>query len=132
MALFLVQEIPNLTPNESFVRCQEGAILIDLRKEFMRAWKQFKVPRVYYSHPDHVLQFITDHPKENEFILAETSSSEIANKIIADLIQLGYTKVYNLAGGFLEWERDGLPIKEDPFRRLSGSCMCQLKPRKRN
>lgn len=48
------------------------------------------------------------------------------------MIQAGFQNTYNLAGGFVEWERDGLPIKIDVQERLSGSCMCQLKPRKRN
>ncbi len=29
----------------------------------------------------------------------------------------------------VDWERDGLPVKTNPEERLSGSCMCQLKPR---
>jgi hypothetical protein len=34
-----------------------------------------------------------------------------------------------MAGGIVDWERDGLPLKTNIEERLSGSCMCQLKPR---
>jgi len=33
-----------------------------------------------------------------------------------------------MVGGIVDWERDGLPINTDITARLSGSCMCQLKP----
>jgi len=41
----------------------------------------------------------------------------------------GFQNIANLAGGMVEWERDGLPIKVDNEYQLSGSCVCQLKPR---
>jgi 3-mercaptopyruvate sulfurtransferase SseA len=41
----------------------------------------------------------------------------------------GFEKIANLAGGIVDWERDGLPITTDITKRLSGSCICQLKPR---
>ena len=41
----------------------------------------------------------------------------------------GFDNIANLAGGIVDWERDGLPINTDITARLSGSCMCQLKPR---
>ena len=43
----------------------------------------------------------------------------------------GYDKIANMAGGIVDWERDGLPIATDIRNRLSGSCMCQLKPREK-
>jgi len=43
----------------------------------------------------------------------------------------GYGNIANLAGGIVEWERDGLPIKVDYMEQLDGSCTCQLKPRNR-
>jgi 3-mercaptopyruvate sulfurtransferase SseA len=41
----------------------------------------------------------------------------------------GYKNVANLAGGIVDWEKDGLPVSTDVTARLSGSCMCQLKLR---
>jgi len=41
----------------------------------------------------------------------------------------GYENVADMAGGIVDWERDGLPLTTEINSRLSGSCMCQLKPR---
>jgi hypothetical protein len=37
--------------------------------------------------------------------------------------------IANLAGGLVEWERDEMPLIIDKSEQLSGSCMCQLRPR---
>ncbi len=42
----------------------------------------------------------------------------------------GYEFIANIAGGLVEWERDGLPVKINKSEHLTGSCMCML--RKRN
>jgi len=34
-----------------------------------------------------------------------------------------------MADGIVDWEHDGLPLKTNIEERLSGSCLCQLKPR---
>ena len=36
-----------------------------------------------------------------------------------------------MAGGIIDWEKDDLPMKINTKERLSGSCMCQLKPREK-
>jgi rhodanese-related sulfurtransferase len=38
-------------------------------------------------------------------------------------------RMANLAGGLVEWERDGMPLVIDKTEKLSGSCMCQLRRR---
>ncbi len=45
------------------------------------------------------------------------------------LIDQGFTNIANLAGGIVEWEHDGLPLKKDIAEQLDGSCTCQLRPR---
>jgi predicted sulfurtransferase len=47
------------------------------------------------------------------------------------LKEKGFKKIANMAGGIVDWERDGLPVKLNINERLTGSCMCQLKPRER-
>jgi len=41
----------------------------------------------------------------------------------------GFENIANMAGGMVEWERDGLPLKIDKTERLSGSCACMLRKR---
>jgi hypothetical protein len=48
------------------------------------------------------------------------------------LKEKGFSKIANMAGGIVDWEHDGLPIKTNVEERLSGSCICQLKPRERH
>ena len=35
----------------------------------------------------------------------------------------GFIRIANMAGGIVDWERDGLPLKTNIEERLSGSCM---------
>jgi 3-mercaptopyruvate sulfurtransferase SseA len=51
--------------------------------------------------------------------------------VIIFLQNEGYENAANLAGGFVEWGRDGLPVQTDKLTLLRGSCMCQLKRRKK-
>ena len=43
----------------------------------------------------------------------------------------GYGNIANMAGGIIDWEKDDLPMKINTSERLTGSCMCQLKPREK-
>ncbi len=43
----------------------------------------------------------------------------------------GFENIANMAGGLVEWERDGLPLKSDKSERLSGSCACMLRKREK-
>jgi hypothetical protein len=40
-------------------------------------------------------------------------------------------KCANLSGGLVDWEHSGLPIVIDINERLSGPCVCQLRPREK-
>lgn len=127
--VFYVHGVPQVTPKQIIPLIEAGAVLIDLRMEGIRNWKQFDLPEVVWAPFDRVAEIIKTHSSSDTFILAETSSSEKASRIIRSLQSAGYANVYNLAGGFVEWERGGFPVREDKTNRLSGSCMCQLKPR---
>jgi rhodanese-related sulfurtransferase len=119
------------SPAEAFKLSREGAYIIDVRKDYLRAYKQFDVKNVLFSELNRLYENIKKYPIDQKFIVAETSGKEKIEGIIAKLLEEGYTNLYILAGGFVEWERDGLPIKENINERLSGSCMCQLRPRQK-
>lgn len=121
----------NLTPAEAYSACCQGAILVDLRKDYIRAYKQFGVDNVFYADVDKIADLVRQYEDDEIIILAETSGSGITAEIVKKLTDEGLTNVFNLAGGFVEWERDGLPIRENKNERLSGSCMCQLRPRRK-
>ncbi len=119
-----------VTPKEAFELCKEGALLLDIRDEFINAFKQFDVELVINIPLKKLNDLINNLPKGQLIIIADSSginSKEVYNK----LFDQGFN-VCVLAGGFVEWERDGLPILINKKERLSGSCACQLKPRERN
>lgn len=128
---FLSSGIPNVTPKEAYALCRNGATMIDLRSEYLTAYKQFGVEKILYS-PKNRSNFRSDLlDKKDIYIITETSTCDYSNPLVKDLLAQGFQSVFNLAGGFVEWERDGLPIVEDKEEKLSGSCMCQLRPREK-
>lgn len=129
---FIISGIPYVTPREAYELCSQGAMMVDLRSEYLRAYKAFKISNVYYAPLDKIVELLSTYPKETLFICSETSTSEKSKIIVKEMQAIGYENIFILAGGFIEWERDGFPIVEDKNHRLTGSCMCQLKPRKRN
>ena len=45
------------------------------------------------------------------------------------LLNRGFPSVSNLAGGMVEWEKDGMPLLTNKSEQFSGSCACQLRAR---
>jgi len=73
-------------------------------------------------------QKLSELPQDKYLIFADTVGLRSKEAVIL-LNDKRFTKIANLAGGIIDWERDGLPLKTNLEERLSGSCMCQLKPR---
>lgn len=121
--------VPNLIPSKAAEICRSGAVIIDIRGDYITAFKKFDVPEViYFPEPGKSIP-VKNLEKDKTYIVAETSTSVTSREIVRFLLKKGFQSVFNLAGGFVEWERDGLPVIENKNARLSGSCMCQLRPR---
>jgi len=120
----------HLTPREALEFCSKGAILLDVREEYLNAFKKFDVQNVIYMPLRTFDTEVLHLPADKYLIIADSAGlkSKEATKI---LLEKGFTNIANLAGGLVEWERDGLPLIQDKKERLSGSCMCQLKPREK-
>ncbi len=67
-------------------------------------------------------------PTEVPVIIADSVGLR-SHEAMVFLMTKGFSNIANLAGGIVEWERDGLPVKKDISGQLDGSCVCQLKPR---
>lgn len=67
-------------------------------------------------------------PTDTTLIFADAVGLKSRESVLFMKAQ-GYENVVNMAGGIVDWERDGLPLTTDINNRLSGSCMCQLKAR---
>ncbi len=119
--------ILHLSAKEAFTALSKGAILVDIREDYHTHMKTFNVDS-YIVCPLSVFdENIAYLPKNKPLIIADATG--LHSKIAIDkLIQNGFTVVANLAGGIMDWERDGFPVNKNPVAELSGQCPCMLKP----
>lgn len=121
--------IRNLTPRETLDICRKGAILIDVREGYMNRFKMMDVPEVIYCPFSILEETYKNLPIDKPMIFADAAGLQ-SKEAIMFLIDKGFgDHIANMAGGLVEWERDGLPLIIDKSEKLSGSCMCQLRPR---
>ncbi len=124
------EKIKHLTPAEAAEACAQGALLVDVREDYMNAFKTFDVPEIIrcpYSKIEHTYQQL---PKSRFLIFADAAGIH-SKASVEFLTEKGYEKIANMAGGLIEWERDGLPLVINKTERLTGSCMCQLRQREK-
>jgi rhodanese-related sulfurtransferase len=120
--------ILNVSPREAFELCGKGAIIVDVREEYLNNFKNFDVPEILLVPISKMVQELSELPQEKYLIVADTVGLRSKEAVII-LKDKGFIKIANMAGGIVDWERDGLPLKTNIEERLTGSCMCQLKPR---
>lgn len=120
--------ILNVSPREAFELVNKGALIVDVREENLRAFKSFDVPDVVYLPKSKLTEEYENLPSDRYMIFADNVGLR-SKEVAIFLKEKGFEKIANMAGGIVDWERDGLPITTDISERLSGSCMCQLKPR---
>lgn len=123
--------IRSLTPREAYeLNQQDDAMIVDLRETDYTAFKRFNVVDVV-NFPLSVIKERHDRLPHNRLLILADSSGLRTREIALFLIKEGHKEVATMAGGFVEWERDRLPVSTDINQRLSGACACQLKPRER-
>lgn len=128
---FTANGMLNLTPRQALEQCRAGACLVDVREEYLNSYKIFDVPEILFC-PYSILNAVwPDLPAGKPLIFADAAGLH-SNEAVKFLTEKGMGgRIANMAGGLVEWERDGLPLVIDKNEKLSGSCMCQLKPRDR-
>jgi rhodanese-related sulfurtransferase len=125
---FFAHGILNLSPKESFELCKEGAIIVDVRESYLNNFKMFHVEQVIYMPHSELGNSYMDLPPDKLLIFADAVGLRSRESVLF-MNEHGFENVINMAGGIVDWERDGLPLTTDINNRLSGSCMCQLKAR---
>lgn len=108
-----------------------GAIIVDVREDYLSAFKMFKVDKVIYIPLSQLEEHFKELPDDKPLIFADSVGLR-SHEGVLFMNSHGYDNVANMAGGIVDWERDGLPINTDVNYRLSGSCMCQLKAREKS
>ena len=125
---FSAHGVLNLTPKESFELCRKGAIIVDVRESYLNNFKMFNVENVIYLPYSELASSYSDLPHDKLLIFADAVGLRSRESVLF-MNEHGYENAFNMAGGIVDWERDGLPLTTDINNRLSGSCMCQLKAR---
>jgi rhodanese-related sulfurtransferase len=123
----VINGVINLSPKEVLEECQNGAVILDMRRDFEIRYKQFDVENVIYARIDFIHERYTEVPKDKPLIIADQAGVH-SREITAFLMEKGFGNVANLTGGIFEWDKDGLPLKIDAGSMLSGQCLCVLRP----
>ena len=129
---FFAHGVFNLTPGESYELTENhGFILVVVREPYMTNFKMFRVKNLLLCPFSMLTEVYHELPVDKPLIIADSAGLK-SRETVFFLDKNGFVNVANMAGGFIEWERDGLPVTVDKEYRLSGSCMCQIKAREGN
>jgi len=125
---FTSHGVRNLTPKESFELSSRGAVIVDVRKSYLSNFKMFNTGNVIYLPYSELADAYSDLPHDKLLIFADAVGLRSRESVLF-MNEHGFENAFNMAGGIVDWERDGLPLTTDINNRLSGSCMCQIKAR---
>ncbi|MBP7848940.1 MAG: hypothetical protein KA053_01565 [Lentimicrobiaceae bacterium] len=119
-------DLHHLSPSEAFDCCMEGAVLVDVREDYMGRYKAPDVPLLMHLPCSTLSLCHTGLPKDTLLILADVAGLR-SREACQTLRQLGYTQISNMAGGLVEWERAGLPLKVDKSETPTDQVIMNLK-----
>jgi rhodanese-related sulfurtransferase len=125
---FIHNNIRHLSPSEAQTMCHHGAMIIDVRENYHSFLHTFDVAQVYYCPASELEAHLDKVPDRIAVIIADAAGLK-SLEAIRLLQEKGFGNLANLAGGLLEWTREGYPVISDKKERMSGSCMCMLKYR---
>ncbi|MFN8211343.1 MAG: rhodanese-like domain-containing protein [Bacteroidales bacterium] len=126
---FISSGFLNLSASEAYKEAMENnAVILDVREQNMTGYKRFDVPRVIYIPFSRLADDYLNLPADLPLIVADSVGLR-SHDAMNFLSGKGFINIANLAGGLVDWERDGLPLRKDITEQLDGSCVCQLKPR---
>ncbi len=128
---FYIDNILNITPKEAYRLCAGlQAVIIDVREPEMLEYKRFDVPNVIYARLKEVLSDTVTFPVVSMLIVADATGIR-SKQAVAHMQEKGIGNVANLAGGILEWDRDGLPLRVDDKKRFTEKTMFDIKTQAR-
>jgi molybdopterin/thiamine biosynthesis adenylyltransferase/rhodanese-related sulfurtransferase len=103
-----------ISPREGLARQRAGAVLIDVRDDNERA---AGMPEGAQVLPMSVFErdIASIAPSTDQAIVTICASGKRSMRAAEMLMQLGYTDVASIAGGFQRWQADALPIARGEF-----------------
>lgn len=124
---FTINGLHHISGKDFLAQPEKKVILLDVRP-FYELGRLFDVDNILYCPYKEIDNQIDQIPTDREVVIADAvglRSKEVAVK----LLNKGLKNIHNLAGGIVDWEKEGLPVTTDKSRIMTGSCMCQLKVR---
>lgn len=107
-----MSSLPSIvSPQEAFERITAGAVLIDVREQ--DEWETMHVAASKLIPLGSVADRLAEIPRNRDIILI-CRSGRRSGEAQATLIERGYDRVANLAGGILAWDKAGLPSIAGP------------------
>lgn len=125
-----ISNIKYLSPKEAFSLSDQDVVFIDIRPDYETIGKRIKVKTIVYINCKEFEQEYHILDKVRHFIILDAVGIH-SKEIVNFLLEKGFLNIASLAGGIVDWERDGLPMEIDKGELLTGSCMCTLKPKKK-
>lgn len=127
----LFEDLNSISPKEALNFLENGAVLVDVREEFMTHIKIFDVPKQINYPITKLMKTLDELPSDSPMIFADATG--IKSKAAYDLaLRNGFTKTANMAGGIVEWERQGLPTTTYQKIKVSGRNRCEFIDIKKN
>lgn len=119
-------QIKHVSASECIELCKKGALLVDVREEYDTNSKQFGIDQAVIIHASELHDNYHKLPKDRLLIIADCVGLN-SKKSLIYLHGKGFDKLANLAGGILDWERQGHKVIRDKNEMFSGVCACKLK-----
>ena len=123
-----IQGMVHLSPRDAAPLIEAGALLVDIRRPNYINGKRFGVVNLQYLPLAELKKAWMNLPQDRLHILADNVGTS-SKDAVSFLQEKGFTKVANLIGGVLEWERDGFSTLVNDDELLVGQCVCKLKPK---
>lgn len=122
--------ILHLSPREAFDAIAKDVFIIDIRRDFEVAGKKISGVDVIYIPFSDLQERFQELSEEKSYLVMDAVGMR-SKDAVRFLVQNGFNKVASLNGGIVDWEKDGLPLLIDKGELLTGSCLCQLRPKKK-
>lgn len=106
-----VKELTSISANDAHKLTKEGAVLVDVRGDYKDVLKLYDVEQTIFSSLGELPQKMHELPKDKTLIIACTAGMK-SKRATQFLMDNGFVNVLNLAGGIMEWERKGMPVKK--------------------
>lgn len=122
-----INGVVHLSPREALADLDRGALLVDLREDYLVSMKAFDLPGVIHLPFSRFQEDCGSLPRDRPLILADAVG--LYSREAAAILQgRGCTEVASLNGGISGWEDEHLPLSVDPANLLQGGCACRLRP----